>query len=83
VAGPHDGGRRDGPPAADRPRLALADLRDAPWALPPPGTAPHDAILRIFHDAGWTRPDRRHDPVGPRAQALVAQAGYLSYLRAP
>jgi len=68
-------------PLRDRPRLALADLRDAPWALPPPGTAPHDAILRIFHDAGLDPPRIGVTTRSVLAlKALVAQAGYLSYL---
>ncbi|HEX4251028.1 MAG TPA: LysR family transcriptional regulator [Pseudonocardia sp.] len=68
-------------PLRDRPGLALADLRDAPWALTPPGTAPHDALFTIFRDAGL------HPPrIGITSRsvltlkALVAQVGYLSYL---
>jgi DNA-binding transcriptional LysR family regulator len=68
-------------PLRERTRLALADLRDAPWALPPAGTAPHDAILRIFHDAGLDPPRIGVTTRSVLAlKALVAQAGYLSYL---
>lgn len=68
-------------PLRARPRLALADLRAVPWALPPPGTAPHDSVLGIFRDAGLHPPE-----VGVTTRsvltlkALVAQAGYLCYL---
>lgn len=68
-------------PLRDRARLALADLRDAPWALTPPGTAPHDTVLGIFRDAGLDPP---RIAVTSRSvltlKALVAQAGYLCYL---
>lgn len=68
-------------PLRARPRLALTDLRDVPWALTPPGTAPHDTLFANFRDAGLDPP---RIGVTTRSvltlKALVAQAGYLSYL---
>jgi DNA-binding transcriptional LysR family regulator len=43
-------------PLARRRKLRLADLLNANWTLPPPGSAPHRVIVNAFHAAGLEAP---------------------------
>lgn len=47
-------------PLAGRRRVAMAELRDAAWAISDPGTGHHEMLVRTCRERGGFEPDLRH-----------------------
>ncbi|XYI37555.1 DNA-binding transcriptional regulator, LysR family [Cupriavidus necator] len=73
-----------GHPLTGRTALRLADTAACRWVMPPRGTAPFDELQRLFARAGLPPPDIVAETRSIIAlKALVARAGFLSWMAAP
>ncbi|AJW45781.1 LysR substrate-binding domain-containing protein [Ralstonia mannitolilytica] len=67
-----------------RPALTLADTLEAPWAIPPRGTAPFEHVRQVFEAAGLGLPNIVVETRSVTAlKSLVARSGFLSWMAEP
>ena len=68
-------------PIADKQSLALRDLADCNWILPPPETTLRRELDRVFHDNNMPIPHRRYESVALLTNlALFAEGDFIGAL---